>query len=65
MRQKGAVYKKKGVTLEEVSRSEEVVEVSAVFVTITREAGGFSGSASTLSLLPSPSSFDPSSTGQR
>lgn len=34
------VYKKKGVTREEVSRCEEGVEVSAVFVTVTREAGG-------------------------
>lgn len=35
-----------------------MVEVNAVFVTEAREAGGFSGSTSTLSSLPSPSSLN-------
>lgn len=60
-----AGYKKKGVTWEEVSKWEGVVEVSDLFVTVTREAAGFSGITSTLSSLPSLCSLDSLSTGQR
>lgn len=60
-----ASYKRKGVTEEGVSKWDRVVEVSDAFVTVTREAAGFSGSTTTLGSLPSLYSLDSSSTGQR